>query len=90
MALGPAELGSRGRLRVARGLSDRCYSLHILSFLSRAMLFVASGAFSQDLVAICLVCHELPQAATANILREACRILRKGGALAIMEMNPRR
>ncbi|QLE58255.1 class I SAM-dependent methyltransferase [Nostoc sp. TCL26-01] len=41
-----------------------------------------------DLVSIFLVCHELPQSATRQILAEARRILRPGGHLAIMDMNP--
>ncbi|KAG2429387.1 hypothetical protein HXX76_011152 [Chlamydomonas incerta] len=45
-------------------------------------------AGSQDLVSMCLVCHELPQAATKAIIKEAYRILRPGGAMCIMEMNP--
>lgn len=43
---------------------------------------------SFDLVSICLVCHELPQAATRQIFREARRLLRPNGHLAIMDMNP--
>ena len=38
---------------------------------------------------MCLVAHELPQAATRAILAEAFRLLRPGGALQIMEMDPR-
>jgi ubiquinone/menaquinone biosynthesis C-methylase UbiE len=41
-----------------------------------------------DLVSICLVCHELPESASRAIFKEAARILRPGGALAVMEMNP--
>ncbi|AFZ04374.1 class I SAM-dependent methyltransferase [Calothrix sp. PCC 6303] len=44
---------------------------------------------SFDLVSIFLVCHELPQSATREILAEARRILRPGGHLAIMDMNPK-
>eukprot|EP00197_Chlamydomonas_leiostraca_P009764 CAMPEP_0202867472 /NCGR_PEP_ID=MMETSP1391-20130828/9455_1 /ASSEMBLY_ACC=CAM_ASM_000867 /TAXON_ID=1034604 /ORGANISM="Chlamydomonas leiostraca, Strain SAG 11-49" /LENGTH=352 /DNA_ID=CAMNT_0049547519 /DNA_START=24 /DNA_END=1078 /DNA_ORIENTATION=- len=43
---------------------------------------------SQDVVSMCLVCHELPQSASRAIFREAWRILRPGGCLCIMEMNP--
>jgi len=42
-----------------------------------------------DLVSIFLVCHELPQSAAMQIFREARRLLRDGGHLAIMDMNPK-
>ncbi len=42
-----------------------------------------------DLVSIFLVCHELPQSATRQILREARRLLRPNGYLGIMDMNPK-
>ena len=41
-----------------------------------------------DLVSMCGVCHELPQKATKEIFREARRLLRVGGHLTIMDMNP--
>ncbi len=41
-----------------------------------------------DLVSACLVFHELPQDAAQGIIQEARRILRPGGYLAIMDMNP--
>lgn len=41
-----------------------------------------------DLVSISLVCHELPQKATREVFREARRLLRVGGHLTIMDMNP--
>ncbi|MBO9999335.1 MAG: class I SAM-dependent methyltransferase [Cyanobacteria bacterium SID2] len=44
---------------------------------------------SFDLVTLVLVCHELPIAASCAIFREAHRLLRSGGHLAIMEMNPK-
>uniref|UniRef100_B8HV45 Methyltransferase type 11 n=1 Tax=Cyanothece sp. (strain PCC 7425 / ATCC 29141) TaxID=395961 RepID=B8HV45_CYAP4 len=44
---------------------------------------------SFDLVSLCLVCHELPQQATWEILQEAHRLLRPEGYLTIMDMNPR-
>lgn len=43
---------------------------------------------SVALVSLCLVLHELPQEATLKILREVYRILRPGGSLVIMEMDP--
>lgn len=44
---------------------------------------------SFDLVSACLVFHELPQSAAIAILQEARRLLRPGGHLAIMDMNPK-
>ncbi|MDB9372562.1 class I SAM-dependent methyltransferase [Nodularia sphaerocarpa] len=44
---------------------------------------------SFDLVSIFLMCHELPQSATREIFAEMRRVLRPGGHLAIMDMNPR-
>jgi ubiquinone/menaquinone biosynthesis C-methylase UbiE len=46
-----------------------------------------SGSF--DLISLCLICHELPQSPTREILQEARRLLRPGGHLAIMDMNPK-
>lgn len=45
-------------------------------------------ASSFDLVSTFLMCHELPQSATREIFHEARRLLRPGGYLAIMDMNP--
>jgi ubiquinone/menaquinone biosynthesis C-methylase UbiE len=44
---------------------------------------------SFDLVSIFLMCHELPQSSTRKILAEMRRLLRPGGYLAIMDMNPK-
>lgn len=44
---------------------------------------------SFDLVSTFLMCHELPQTATQEIFREARRLLRPNGYIAIMDMNPR-
>ncbi len=44
---------------------------------------------SFDLVSTFLMCHELPQLATKQIFQEARRLLRPGGYLAIMDMNPK-
>ncbi len=46
-------------------------------------------AASFDLVSACLLFHELPQQAARQILREARRLLRPGGTMALMDMNPR-
>lgn len=43
---------------------------------------------SVDLVSASLLLHELPTSATLDVMREAHRLLRPGGHLAIMEMNP--
>ncbi len=43
---------------------------------------------SFDLVSACLMFHELPRGAAIEILHEARRLLRPGGHLAIMDMNP--
>jgi ubiquinone/menaquinone biosynthesis C-methylase UbiE len=43
---------------------------------------------SFDLVTAFLMFHELPQSASREILQEARRLLRPGGHLAIMDMNP--
>lgn len=47
---------------------------------------LANNAF--DLVSMFLICHELPQSATRHIYAEVRRLLRPGGYLTIMDMNP--
>ncbi|NJO40347.1 MAG: class I SAM-dependent methyltransferase [Cyanobacteria bacterium CRU_2_1] len=44
---------------------------------------------SFDLVSAHLIFHELPRNAAIDILQEARRLLRPGGHLAIMDMNPK-
>ena len=46
-----------------------------------------AGSF--DLVSTFLMFHELPQSATREIFHEARRLLRPGGYLTIMDMNPK-
>ncbi|GAA6621829.1 class I SAM-dependent methyltransferase [Scytonema sp. NUACC26] len=48
---------------------------------------LASASF--DFVSMFLICHELPQVATRQIFAEAKRVLRPGGCIGIMDMNPR-
>lgn len=43
---------------------------------------------SFDLVSACLMFHELPTSAAIAIIKEAQRLLRPGGYLTIMDMNP--
>ena len=43
---------------------------------------------SVDLVSACLMFHELPTTAAKAIITEAHRVLRPGGYLTIMDMNP--
>lgn len=44
---------------------------------------------SFDLVSTSLMFHELPRSAIQSVLREARRLVRPGGSLGIMDMNPR-
>jgi ubiquinone/menaquinone biosynthesis C-methylase UbiE len=44
---------------------------------------------SFDLVSLFLICHELPQAITAAMFKEARRLLRPNGHVAMMDMNPK-
>jgi len=51
----------------------------------------ATGLADQsfDLVSAFLLFHEMPQAATRRIFREARRLVKTGGSFTLMDMNPR-
>jgi SAM-dependent methyltransferase len=59
-----------------------------MTWLHAAAESVPLPTASVDLVSACLVFHELPQSAAIAILQEARRLLRPGGHLALMDMNP--
>eukprot|EP00897_Mesotaenium_endlicherianum_P003939 jgi/Mesen1/3573/ME000002S05139 len=71
-----------------RERSLRNKELSAVTFVHAAGEATGLPAESADLVSMCLVCHELPRTATKQIIQEAYRILKPGGAFAIMEMNP--
>ncbi len=43
---------------------------------------------SYDLITLQFVCHELPSPATRAVLREAARLLRPGGVVALVDQDP--
>jgi ubiquinone/menaquinone biosynthesis C-methylase UbiE len=45
-------------------------------------------AASYDLITLQFVCHELPGEATCAVLREAARLLRPGGVIAVVDQDP--
>jgi ubiquinone/menaquinone biosynthesis C-methylase UbiE len=47
------------------------------------------GARDVDMVSMCLVSHELPADVSRRVFEEAYRILPEGGAMTLMDMNPR-
>jgi ubiquinone/menaquinone biosynthesis C-methylase UbiE len=81
-------------LAIAQYRSDQRAAEPDLEQMSIAWLHAAAESTglpdaSFDLVSAHLVFHELPQVAAIAILQEARRLLRPGGHLAIMDMNPR-
>ncbi len=61
---------------------------HQIKWLHRAAETTGLPDKSFELVSACLVFHELPTTAAETIITEAYRVLRPGGCLAIMDMNP--
>lgn len=47
------------------------------------------GTHDVDMVSMCLVSHELPADISRRVFEEAYRLLPEGGALSLMDMNPR-
>lgn len=73
---------SHGLLQAASGVNERIVLRHGLAE------DTSLPENSLDLVSLCLVCHELPISATLAIFKEAHRVLRPGGCLSVMEMDP--
>jgi ubiquinone/menaquinone biosynthesis C-methylase UbiE len=67
---------------------DRQYHQGSIDWLHAAGEATGLPDNSVDLVSIFLVCHELPHQATREIFQEAHRILKPGGHIAMMDMNP--
>lgn len=63
-------------------------SKHQIKWIHAAAESTGLSDRSMDLVSACLMFHELPTAAAKAIIIEAHRLLRPGGYLAIMDMNP--
>jgi len=63
-------------------------SINNLNWLHAAAESTGLPDNSMDLVSACLMFHELPTTAAQAIIQEAQRLLRPGGYLAIMDMNP--
>ncbi|GLJ44861.1 hypothetical protein SUGI_0944050, partial [Cryptomeria japonica] len=59
-----------------------------IQFLHAMIEDTALPSHSFDLVSLSSVCHELPSSVTEQVIDEANRLLKSGGALCIMEMNP--
>jgi ubiquinone/menaquinone biosynthesis C-methylase UbiE len=74
-------------LSVAR-YRDRQYHQGAVNWLHAAGEATGLADSSVELVSIFLVCHELPQSATKAVFAEAHRILKPGGHIAMMDMNP--
>ncbi|MBW4468532.1 MAG: methyltransferase domain-containing protein [Pegethrix bostrychoides GSE-TBD4-15B] len=76
-------------LAVAQYRAEQRFSASTITWIHAAAEATGLPDASFDLVSAHLVFHELPQRAAVEILQEARRLLRPGGHLAIMDMNPR-
>jgi ubiquinone/menaquinone biosynthesis C-methylase UbiE len=74
-------------LSIANYRTDQAQSTQI-NWVHAAGESTGLPAHSYDLVSLFLICHELPQTATREIFTEAKRLLKPGGHIAIMDMNP--
>ncbi|WP_295614118.1 class I SAM-dependent methyltransferase [Chamaesiphon sp. GL140_3_metabinner_50] len=74
-------------LAIANYRADRQQSSRI-NWVHAAGESTGLPAHSYDLISLFLICHELPQTATREIFQEAKRLLKPGGHIAIMDMNP--
>ena len=76
---------TRGAQHSHRGCAEEASGAREpLAFVHAAAEATGLPGASADLVAACLVCHELPAEATRALLAEALRLLRPGGAVCIM------
>ncbi|MGB5631817.1 MAG: methyltransferase domain-containing protein [Waterburya sp.] len=71
-----------------RGQENKHESKHDIKWVHAAAESTDFPDNSVDLVSACLMFHELPTTAAQAIIKEAHRLLRPGGYLAIMDMNP--
>lgn len=76
-------------LAIARYKSQQqANSSHPIQWLHSAAESTSLPDNSCDLVTAFLLFHELPRTAAVEIIKEAKRVLRSGGCLAIMDSNP--
>jgi SAM-dependent methyltransferase len=92
VAVGRVEMARRRLLQSAAvGSSDDAATDDAASrvrLLHGAIEDTSLPAASFDVVSMCLVAHELPREVTRAALREARRLLKPGGAVMMMDMDP--